>query len=644
MGKRKWHNNPKTKTVVDDTKGNVDLAGTDMSGTDEKSSGYAGGSDDSAPEWQEPGFERNDGSVPGTDSQTEAFTSFGAGEDMKEPDVSGEDKPAVEAAASGEDEANAEAAASAEDGPNAEAAASVEDGPIVEAAAPGEDEPAAESSASGEEGPTVEAAVSGEDEPDTETAASGEEESHEGTLSSEEGPGTEAGEETAANSGSEEDPAGFDTETGAEPGIMTEAGTESVPGTEEMAEGEPGSEPGTEFGSDTESEEEALADQSGASLSDSPDRPPRRHWWRPKNRKLVGLACLGAALIIAAVCFLFYYINARRAPVKVVETFLESIKTLDFETMSAQLENSDLSGIDVTDLAIDDYRDFYLKVNSKMKYTINDENFSLFDNNAKVFAHIRYIDSTMVYEATINEFVRNVLKSVFAGETPDEEQTRKTLAQILMQKSEELPEDYAETDITYNLNKTEDGWKIDALDGQTVKVMSSNYHNIEKEVEEAVQAQENVVGDTTQSGDGSLTNSEIRSDEASDRLPANPVVVDPLHADCEAYSLTFEDYRVGEDFTGDPCVLYYYTFTNKSEEPLSIVHTVSLTAFQNGKVLDSAIPNDMDEAQSNLYSIVEPDDSILVCQSFLLKKDTNVTIQANLPDGVTATQVLRVAE
>ena len=139
-------------------------------------------------------------------------------------------------------------------------------------------------------------------------------------------------------------------------------------------------------------------------------------------------------------------------------------------------------------------------------------------------------------------------------------------------------------------------------------------------------------------------NSDIRSDGDSDQTPVNPVVVDPLHADCEAYSLTYEDYRVGEDFTGDPCVLYYYTFTNIGDEPLSIVHTVSLTAFQNGKVLDSAIPNDMDEAQSNLYSIVEPDDSILVCQSFLLKKDTNVTIQANLPDGVTATQVLRVAE
>ena len=619
MGKRKWHNNPKTKTVVDETKGSVDLTGADMSGTEKKSSGYAGGFDDSATERGEPGSLYNDELVSGAEPQTEASAAFGAGEDSGEPVVSEKDEPAGEPVVSGKDE------------------------PAAEPALSGGDEPTAEPAASGEDESTAEAVVSGGDE----SAASGEEESSERAFSSEEGSGTETREETEAGQGTEEIPGGFDPEAGAEPGTQTEAEawTESIPETGEAAGEESGAEPGTETGSDTGSEEDALADQGDVSLSDSPDRTPRRRWWRPKNRKLAWLSCLGAALIIAAGCFLYYYVNARRAPVEVVETFLESVRTLDFKTMSAQLENTDLSGIDVTDLAIDDYRDFYLKVNSKMKYTINDENFSLFDNNAKVFAHIRYIDSTLVYEATINEFVRNVLKSVFAGETPDEEQTRRTLAQILMQKSEELPEEYAETDITYNLNKTEDGWKIDALDGQTVKVMSSNYHNIEKEVEEAVQAQENVVGDANQSGkDSSLPNSDIGSDEASDHLPANPVVVDPLHADCETYSLTFKDYRVGEDYTGDPCVLYYYTFTNKGEEPLSVVHTVSLTAFQNGKVLDSAIPNDMDEAQSNLYSIVEPDDSILVCQSFLLKKDTNVTIQANLPDGVTATQVLRIAE
>ena len=589
MSKRKWHNNPKTKTVVDETKGSVDLTGTDMSGTEEKSSGYAGGFDDSAPERVEPGSEHNDDPVPGAEPQTEAFAAFGAGEGSGESVVSGKDEPPAETAASGEDE------------------------------------------------PAAETAVSGEDEP----AVSGEEESFE------EGSGTETREETGADPGTEEIPGGFDPEAGAIPGTQTEAeaGTEAIPENEEAAEEEPGAEPGTETGSDAGSEEEALADQNGVSLSGSPEKPPRRHWWRPKNRKLAWLAYLGAALIIAGGCFLFFYLNARRAPVKVVETFLESIKTLDFKTMKAQLENSDLSGIDVTDLAIDDYRDFYLKVNSRMEYTINDEKFALFDDNAKISAHIRYVDSTVVYEATINEFLKDVLKSVFAGKTPGEEETRKTLAQILMQKSEELPEEYAETDITYNLNKTEDGWKIDALDGQTIKVMSSNFHNIEKEVEQAVQAQEETAGDASRTGkDTSLMNSDIRSDGDSDQTPVNPVVVDPLHADCEAYSLTYEDYRVGEDFTGDPCVLYYYTFTNKGDEPLSIVHTVSLTAFQNGKVLDSAIPNDMDEAQSNLYSIVEPDDSILVCQSFLLKKDTNVTIQANLPDGVTATQVLRVAE
>ena len=85
---------------------------------------------------------------------------------------------------------------------------------------------------------------------------------------------------------------------------------------------------------------------------------------------------------------------------------------------------------------------------------------------------------------------------------------------------------------------------------------------------------------------------------------------------------------MAEDYAGGDCLLYYYVFTNKGSEPTSAMVNVNLQAYQNGEILEPAIPNQNDEAIDHYMAEVKPGESILVCQAFTLLDRSNVSVQA----------------
>ena len=265
-----------------------------------------------------------------------------------------------------------------------------------------------------------------------------------------------------------------------------------------------------------------------------------------------------------------------------------------------------------------------------MEYEVKKVQFRLFGANAKITTHIRYADATQLYESVLSEFLRSIVSSAFAGETPDIEDNETILAELLMKKYEELPEQYAETEITYPLTHTGDGWKIDSLDEQTVKVMSANFKNIEDEIDK-------VLNPDAEDSDGST-----EQGAASERNVVNLTGTDALSVQTDRYRLQFSSFIQSKDVAGKDCLLYFYTYTNLSDTPSSAMVDVKLQAFQEGTTLAEAIPNENDPALDHRFSEVAPGESLLVCEAFELPQQGNVSIQTTDQQGNVVSQILRL--
>ena len=131
--------------------------------------------------------------------------------------------------------------------------------------------------------------------------------------------------------------------------------------------------------------------------------------------------------------------------------------------------------------------------------------------------------------------------------------------------------------------------------------------------------------------------------------PSNPLVnidtAQALSIDTADFSIRYNKYALGKDYAGSDCLLYYFTYTNRSSEPSSPMKDIRLKAFQNGKSLSDAIPNGKDAALDNFYAQVNPQETITVCRAFSLADRSNVTMQADVSgnDGPTvSTHMLKL--
>ena len=386
-------------------------------------------------------------------------------------------------------------------------------------------------------------------------------------------------------------------------------------------EAAPAGEEGSAEGTEEEEEEEREEDMDGADKAQKAEEGPTIHiapW-------IYGVAFA----IIFALCFLAYYLHAKHEPVATTETFLASIQTLDFDTMKSLLVNDDLAALTDADLGNPVYEDFFKDVNAKMSYRIGKTSFSLGNSESKVTARIHHIDGTELYEKVLNEFVLDIVSSAFSGETISKDDTQSKLVTLLNRFSGEVPDSYTDTEITYQLTKTEEGWKVNALDDQTVKVMSANFKSIEEEIESLLTRPD----PDSASGEGQ---------EGGDRTVFSLTKTNVINLGTDQFEVQFTDYKVAKDFAGNDCLLFFYNYTNNAEDISSAMIDVDLKAFQDGVELAQAIPNDNDAALENYYREVGSGETIPICQAFSLLSDTNVSVQATDSNGDISTQLIRL--
>ena len=367
--------------------------------------------------------------------------------------------------------------------------------------------------------------------------------------------------------------------------------------------------------------------------NDFEDNSPRR---KKKSKKPL-IICLVILLIAAVAGGVAWYLNERHKPVEATEKFLTGMQNMDFTTMENLLQSHDLSALDDADIRDSAYTDFFTTVNKKMTYKITKNKFDIQNGTAKVTVHMKYIDGTNIYAATIQEYTRKVAVAAYAGKTMTQDDIQEMLASLLTENASTADEKYSDIDITYPLIKIGDEWKIVSLDDTTVKVMCANFKNVKDEISSQL---------NDDSSDSS-SNASADSTEPSDTSDSAQTAGSSIDITSDKFSVRFKQFAVSKDYGGNPCLMIYYDYTNSGDSQSSAFVDFTLQASQNGESLEGTYPEANDTAVDNYMNTIDPGKTVTVCQVFLLKDTTSdVTLQGketlNVSGGQTTSQVLKL--
>ena len=367
--------------------------------------------------------------------------------------------------------------------------------------------------------------------------------------------------------------------------------------------------------------------------NDFEDNSPRR---KKKSKKPL-IICLVILLIAAVAGGVAWYLNERHKPVEATEKFLTGMQNMDFTTMENLLQSHDLSALDDADIRDSAYTDFFTTVNKKMTYKITKNKFDIQNGTAKVTVHMKYIDGTNIYAATIQEYTRKVAVAAYAGKTMTQDDIQEMLASLLTENASTADEKYSDIDITYPLIKIGDEWKIVSLDDTTVKVMCANFKNVKDEISSQL------------NDDSSDSSSDASADstEPSDTSDSAQTAGSSIDITSDKFSVRFKQFAVSKDYGGNPCLMIYYDYTNSGDSQSSAFVDFTLQASQNGESLEGTYPEANDTAVDNYMNTIDPGKTVTVCQVSLLKDTTSdVTLQGketlNVSGGQTTSQVLKL--
>ena len=123
------------------------------------------------------------------------------------------------------------------------------------------------------------------------------------------------------------------------------------------------------------------------------------------------------------------------------------------------------------------------------------------------------------------------------------------------------------------------------------------------------------------------TDTEETPEEVKEEVPEDDGIIDFT---AEKFNVKYVKYEFGTDYEGNKCLYYYYTFTNNGEENATAGIAAHVQCFQDGSECEMAITEDMNDSMNN-YAMneVQPGGTVEVCQTYKLKSDTEITIEAS---------------
>lgn len=125
-------------------------------------------------------------------------------------------------------------------------------------------------------------------------------------------------------------------------------------------------------------------------------------------------------------------------------------------------------------------------------------------------------------------------------------------------------------------------------------------------------------------------------EEASEEKKEEPAKEEAVEDDgiidftAENFNVKYVKHEFGTDYEGNKCLYYYYSFTNNGEENATAGIAANVQCFQDGSECEMAITTENNDAMNN-YALneVQPGGTVEVCQTYKLKSDTEITIEAS---------------
>lgn len=110
-----------------------------------------------------------------------------------------------------------------------------------------------------------------------------------------------------------------------------------------------------------------------------------------------------------------------------------------------------------------------------------------------------------------------------------------------------------------------------------------------------------------------------------------------VDADDNIIDFTADDFHIkyvkhefSKDYKGNKCLLYYYEYTNTSDKNATAGFSTNVQCFQDGSECETAIMADSNSSMDNyIGKEVQPGGTVEVCQAYILKSDSELTIEAS---------------
>lgn len=121
-------------------------------------------------------------------------------------------------------------------------------------------------------------------------------------------------------------------------------------------------------------------------------------------------------------------------------------------------------------------------------------------------------------------------------------------------------------------------------------------------------------------------------DTASDETEEKSDVAEDdgiINFESESFKVEYTRHEVSTDWEGNPCLIYYYNFTNKSDEATSALVATYFQCFQNGVECETTFLEGENENYNNSSKDIQKDITLEVCDIFKLGDMSEVTIEAS---------------
>lgn len=304
--------------------------------------------------------------------------------------------------------------------------------------------------------------------------------------------------------------------------------------------------------------------------------------------------------------------GSKPKPEDTVTIFMDSLKKVDWQSMSSCMKDSDWEGENEELIDEESMQEFFTNTLAKLSYTIGESKVE--GDNATVPVDIKYYDGTDLITEIMGEYFTKAMGMALSGQDMSDDDATKMLGEMFSEKTQDLGDTYDEISVTFECVKEDEKWVISDLDDNMLNVITSNFNKVSEDLNDSFSGAD--LSDDNQSANES--NVQFSPDDGT------------IDFTCDDFSLKYTSHELGTDYDGNQCLLVYFDFTNNSSDNTSALVTTGITAYQNGVECNSAFySSEGNESALNYDKNIQPGTTINVALAFEISDLSDVTIDVS---------------